>query len=141
MRAGKPKKMDRYFLNCPRCDAVLYGMWFCQFDGHDDMHGLYCCSGCVSWMSRTSGLKKSLWERLPQVSDYCKFEHNSWGPSFARTRELIGSTLGETQPKKRRRDIQSDARACTAATTVPVRVLICSYCFHAHTHKHIAHRP
>ena len=115
--------VHEYLLYCPRCDQALQGAWFTECDGTPDIHGYFCCSGCVSWFVRNSKVPLRLWDKLHTKDDYCRYPRNSWVESYGRSQRLVqdkeADRLRNKQRKrkrrKRKRDLQSEGSAAAGA--------------------------
>ena len=105
-------------------------MWFCQDDGHPDNHGYICCSACISWFVRRTGLGQSAWEKFYTPTDYRVYPKREWEESRLRSANFV---IAEDQPRRvrrpvrrrlqstarrRPRDLQSEAAAVPAPTAV-----------------------
>ena len=111
-----------YTLQCQKCkyeyvqkdvfsptpsSICVDGIWFYS-GGERDVHGLYCCTGCIKWFQKnTRGLYedgiKRVWRRLTR-HEVCCYPHVHWLESSKRTLKFVSQIKKKEMENKKQKN-------------------------------------
>lgn len=117
-----------YALQCQKCkyeyvqkdvfsptasSICVDGVWFYS-GGERDVHGLYCCTGCIKWFQKhTRGLYKDgikrVWCRLTR-HEVCYYPYTQWLESEKRTMKFVSHFKKKEMEKKKEKNTKRKSK-------------------------------